>query len=256
MHRCEVRLPASTARLTGLGKFNLLLLPYAGAGGQIYRDWRAALPSWINPILVDLPGHGRRYSEQALCHWTSLIDILSGEILPHLDRPFGIFGHSMGALVALELAHVVRWRYQKTLSWFCASGCVAPSRRTSELKWLDCSGAEIIEELRELGGTSPDVLDNRELLELMVPVLRADFHLCGSYLPPQRPPLPSTFLVRGGTDDELSHPLSNLSDWSDETSAAFRLEMIDGGHFFVDTNRDSVIRVVVDDLTNMVQAHV
>ena len=237
-----------------MAKFNLLLLPYAGAGSEVFRGWMAALPSWIKPIPVDLPGHGRRYSERALYDWTSLIDVLSSEIVSYLDQPFGIFGHSMGALVGLELAHIIRIRHRKTPSWFCASGCVAPSRRTPESKWLDCPDVEIIKELRRLGGTSPEVFESYELLELIIPILRADFHLCDSYLPPlQRLPLPSAFLVLGGRDDELSHPISKLSDWSAETSAAFRIEMIDGGHFFIDTERDTIIRLVIDEITKAKQ---
>jgi surfactin synthase thioesterase subunit len=231
-----------------MSEISLILLPYAGGGSEIFREWRATLPAWINPILVDLPGHGKRCLEGALSDWNKLMDTLLPELTPYLDRPFALFGHSMGALVGLELAQVLQRRYQTGPVWFCASGCVAPSLRQIEHKWIDCPETEVVGELHALGGTPPEVLENEELLELIMPMIRADFHLCGTYQPPPRSPLRSPMLVLGGVADGLSYPASNLSAWSTETSGRCRIEMIHGGHFFLNTHREQVIRLIADDL--------
>jgi surfactin synthase thioesterase subunit len=216
----------------------------------MYHAWKDVLPAWINPIALELPGHCVRHKQAAACDWDVLMDVLSDEIRPHLDRPFGIFGHSMGALVGLELAHAVHARFQRMAAWLCASGCVAPSRREPEHNWLDCSPGKVVERLRKLGGTPFEVLDNRELLDVLLPMLRADFHLCGTYRLRPRQPLSSALLILGGTRDDVSHPLENLSAWSVETTGTARMEMIDGGHFFIDTSRDAVTRLVATEVAS------
>jgi surfactin synthase thioesterase subunit len=179
------------------GRITLFCLPYAGAGAAIYRGWRHRLPDWIELIPLHLPGRGMRYHLPAMHDWAQLIDLLVRDVRPHIARPFGIFGHSMGALIGIELAHAIRARYQRTPVWFGASGSKAPSQRERDLKWLDCSEETLLDELRSLHGTPPDLLENRELLEVLLPALRADFHLCRSYHPQRREPLNCPLLVLG-----------------------------------------------------------
>jgi surfactin synthase thioesterase subunit len=237
-----------------MSQINLFLLPYAGAWAGVFRGWKKALPYWINPIPITLPGHGVALSQQPLKDWSSLTDHLLCETTPYFDRPFGIFGHSMGALVGIELAHAIHTRHGKTPVWFCASGSTAPSRRKPDSKWVNCSDLELVDELRTLGGTPAEVLTNEELLNLILPAIRADFQLCGTYVPQQRRPLPTPLLVLGGTKDKVSEIPENLSDWSLETTGPFRIEMIEAEHFFVDTHRDTVIQFVVEGLNEAVQA--
>ncbi|HEY0184748.1 MAG TPA: alpha/beta fold hydrolase [Rhodopila sp.] len=231
------------------GRLNLLLLPYAGAGAGVFRDWPGRCPAWINPIPLTLPGRGVRHGEPLLHEWPALLDLLVREVTPHLESPFALFGHSLGALIAAELANAIRARFARTPVWLGVSGCVAPSRRRLELKWLNCPEEEFLSELRALRGTPPELLGNRELLDLVMPVLRADFHLAGSYRPSPRPPLPVPLLVLAGTlDRDVSADPENLSAWSRETTGPMRIKTIDAGHFFLDTHRDVVIRHVLQGL--------
>ena len=150
----------------------------------------------------------------------------------------------------VELAHAIQTRFHRKPTWFGAAGCIAPSRRKPELDWLSCPTAEVVERLHKLGGTPLEVLDNQELLDLLMPMLRSDFHLCGTYRPQKRRPLDLPFLVLGGTKDEASQPAENLTDWSIETAGTFRSEMIDAGHFFIDTNRANVTELVAREIEN------
>lgn len=231
-------------------QFNLFLLPYAGGGTRVYDPWLDVLPAWIKPIPLELPGHGRRYKQPPLHDWKALTEAVSDMVQPHIDQPFGIFGHSMGALVGLELAHAIQTRFQRKPTWFGAAGCVAPSRRQPELNWLSCQTSEVVERLHELGGTPREILDNQELLGMLMPMLRSDFHLCGTYGPQKRRPLDTPFLVLGGTTDAASQPAENLTDWSIETTGTCRLEMIDAGHFLIETKRSIVIALVVSEIEN------
>ncbi len=235
-----------------LDRINLLLLPYAGGGARIFRKWKVGLPTWLHPIPLNLPGRGPRHGEPPIREWPALTALLSDEARPYLDRPFALFGHSLGALIALELAHEFRERYGKNAVWLGVSGCIAPVRRRPEHKWLHCSEEEFLAEVRSLNGTPPELLENRDLLDLIMPVLRADFHLAGSYQPRTRARLAMPMLIAGGTrDKEVSVTPENLFAWGKETTGPCCVKMIDAGHFFIDTHRDELIAAVVAGLSKV-----
>src|SRR5262249_47912819 len=169
-------------------RVQLICLPYAGAGAAAYRGWQGLFPHWIELIPLDLPGRGLRQVERALDDWHELIDVVMKTVRARVTGPLALFGHSMGALVAIEVAHALRASDAPAPLWIGASGCVAPRRRERDLTWLDCSEQRLVAELRSLGGTPPEVLDCRDLLDLVLPTVRADFHLCGSYQPARRTP--------------------------------------------------------------------
>jgi surfactin synthase thioesterase subunit len=235
------------------GRVTLFCLPYAGGGATIYHGWKSRIPSWIELMPLHLPGRGVRHNQPAMHDWRELIGLLLRDVQPYIARPLAIFGHSMGALIGLELAYAIRARHQRTPVWFGASGSKAPSRRELDLKWLDCPEETLVDELRSLNGTPPELLDNRELLQLVLPVVRADFHLCGSYCRPRRAPLDCPLLVLAGMDDqEVSQPHENLTAWHAETSGACQVEMLDGDHFFIEKRQDAVISLVVESLSKAV----
>src|SRR5262249_22287843 len=155
-------------------RVQLICLPYAGAGVVAYRGWQGLLPQWIELIPLELPGRGLRLAEPAVQDWSELIDIVMASVRARVRGPLALFGHSMGALVPTELAHALRARGGRTPLWVGASGCVAPQRRKLELSWLECPDENLVAELRSLGGTPPEVLECRDLLDLVLPTVRAD----------------------------------------------------------------------------------
>ncbi|WP_237719768.1 thioesterase II family protein [Herbaspirillum sp. CF444] len=230
---------------------NLFCLPYAGASAAVFREWRSKLPAWINPIALHLPARGVRQQMAPLHQWPALIDLLVADVTPHLDRPFAIFGHSMGALIAVELAHAIRQRRQQSLLLLCASGCEAPSRRQWNDGWLSSSREALLAELQGLNGTLGDLLMNDEFMALVLPMIRADFHLCGTYRRRDRAPLASQLLVLAGTQDKphLRDP-ELLRCWWSEVSGACRTEIVNGDHFFINSHRQEVIDHLVAALSD------
>jgi surfactin synthase thioesterase subunit len=234
--------------------FTLFCMPYAGGGANVYRAWRRRLPPCIDLVALDLPGRGLRNAELPVHDWGQLINGVVADVQRHRHGPFGLFGHSMGALIAFEVAHAIRNREDQGPVWLGISACQAPSRRTPDLKWLASADQDVHEELHGLGGTPPELLANRDLLDLLTPVLRADFHLCGSYRRPERAPLCCPMLVLGGTRDEISHPYENLSAWSVETTGRCEVTMIEGGHFFIHEQPDGTVGQVVASLSSVMRA--
>ena len=230
----------------------LICLPFAGASAAVYREWGALLPSWIRVHALDLPGHGAKRAQPALHRWPDVADALGREALRAIDGPFAIFGYSMGALAGLELAHWLHRAHGLMPVWFGAAACAAPACRTLDATWLDCTDEAMIDELRRLGATPEELLGDRGFLDLALPVLRADFHLCSTYVRTGnalRAPLACPLLALAGRDDTLSEQPENLSAWIHETSARFTQRMFDGGHFFIDTARAELIDAIVASLT-------
>jgi surfactin synthase thioesterase subunit len=233
-------------------RVQLVCLPYAGAGAVAYRGWQGRLPHWIELIALELPGRGLRQAEPVVQDWSELTDIVMAAVRARVSGRLALFGHSMGALVAIELAHALRARGGPTPLWLGASGCVAPQQRELDLSWRDCPDESLVAELRALGGTPPEVLECRDLLDLVLPAVRADFHLCGSYRPAPRAPLDCPMLVLGGVGDPISRPYDNLSAWSRETNGPCRVELVDGGHFFIHEREAAVAGLVISSLAESV----
>ena len=212
-------------------KLRLFCLPYSGASAMAYSRWRRSLPEWLQVRPLELPGRGMRMDEALQHQIQPLARQLANEIGPELDRPYALFGHSLGGLLAFELAHALReCGLPEPLALF-ASATAGPARRDVSEYAVAKTNAQLIERLRELNGTSEEVLANTELMQLMLPILRADFLLCGSFSHGQRAPLPLPIHVFGGKQDSVR--AEQLLDWQADTSSVFSLDMFEGHHFFL-----------------------
>ncbi|PWE38245.1 thioesterase [Pseudomonas prosekii] len=229
-------------------KLTLLCLPYSGASAMVYSRWRRKLPEWLQLQPVELPGRGARFDEPLHTDMRALAMQLARELRPTLKVPYALFGHSLGALMACELAHAFRALGCPEPVALFASGTAAPSMRADYDRGFaePKTDAELIEQLRTLNGTSEEVLANEELMSLTLPVLRADFLLCGRFQPVQRPLLKCPVHVLGGKADKAT--TEQLIGWSKETQGSFSVDMLAGGHFFIHEHEAKVLRVIKDQL--------
>lgn len=231
---------------------NLLCLPYSGASAMVYSRWRRKLPAWLQVRPVELPGRGARMGEPLQTDMQALARQLAREQRQAASSPYALLGHSLGALLAFELAHELHALGCPPPSALFACGTAAPTRREDYdgNNWrAPKSDDELKHELRDLNGTPPEVLDNAELMSLTLPILRADFLLCGRYLYRQRPALQCPLHVLGGEADRASE--AQLLAWRQETQGAFSLHMFPGGHFFIHEHEDRVLGA----LTQALEAH-
>lgn len=226
----------------------LLCLPYSGASAMVYSRWRRKLPEWLKLQPVELPGRGARYGEPLHTDMRRLALQLAQEQKATLKAPYALFGHSMGALLACEMAHAFRSLGCPEPVALFASGTAAPTLRADyDRQYAEPKiDAELIEQLRTLNGTSEEILANEELMSLTLPVLRADFLLCGRFEPVQRPLLRCPVHVLGGKADRAT--AEQLIGWSQETRGSFSVDMLGGGHFFIHEQEAKVLRVIKDQL--------
>jgi medium-chain acyl-[acyl-carrier-protein] hydrolase len=164
-----------------------------------------------------------------------LIAALADAIQPHLAEPFAFFGHSMGAAVAFELARELRRRSQPGPFCMMVSAARAPQFRLNHVPGPEPSDAELIEGLRSLQGAPVEVLENRELMQLLLPALRADTSLYRNYIYAPEPPLACPIRAFGGADDPSIRP-EHLEAWREQTSSSFDMRLFPGGHFFFRQN--------------------
>lgn len=220
----------------------LFCLPYSGASATCYSPWKHKLPSWLSVRPLELPGRGMRMDEPLHTDMAALARLLADEIVVELDRPYALFGHSLGGLLAFELAHVLRERGLPAPLALFASATAGPAHRDVSEYAIEKTDAELIARLRELGGTSEGVLANQELLDLILPILRADFLLCGSFVHGQRQPLDLPIHVFGGKRDTVK--VEELLDWQEDTRTGFSLDMFEGHHFYLIDEQAQLLRQI------------
>ncbi len=236
--RCLIRpRPVADARL------RLFCLPFAGGGASVYRLWPAGLPGWAEVCAVQPPGRETRFREPAHQRIGPLVAELVECMEPLLDRPFAIFGHSLGSLVGFELARALRARGLAAPELVIASGRTAPQRPLRRRPIHALPEAEFRDELGKLEGTPQAVLGHDDLMSLFSPMIRADFAVNESYVYRDEPPLDSPILALGGQDDPWVDR-SELEAWNMQTTRAFECRVFPGKHFFVQTAAEEVLAVV------------
>ena len=186
---------------------------------------------------MQLPGREARIREAPYRRMDTLADALAASIGELCGGPqattYALFGHSMGALIAHELAHRLLERGAPAPAHLFVSGARAPQLPRDDDRMLHTlPDAEFQAALRDLNGTPELVLADRELMELMLPTLRADFELCETYRPPARGPLPCPITAFGGDQDrEVS--AAAVQAWQQCTRGAFEVVSLEGDHFFL-----------------------
>jgi medium-chain acyl-[acyl-carrier-protein] hydrolase len=214
---------------------------------MMFRTWPQHLPDFVEVSAIELPGHGRRIQEIPYSHLRSLVVELADSILPDLDRPYALFGQSLGAIVCFELARELRSRSIPTPIHMCVSGAKAPHLLTVETSIHLLPDLGLIEHMRRLGGTPDSVLENEELVTALLPAFRADYKALETYIYSEGTPFEFPVLVLGGAQD-YQVDRTSLQAWSNYTNAGFRLEMFPGDHFFIHKAQKQILQILGDDL--------
>lgn len=227
-------------------KIRLFCFPYAGGGSSIFRTWSDDLPDWVEVCPIQLPGRENRILEKPFHQMSDLVESVAQAINPYLDLPFALFGHSMGAWIVFELAHHLYKNSNLLTQHLFVSARFSP--QIADKKNLhSLPEKEFREKLETYGGTPKAVLESDELMELLVPLLKADFSICETYVYKQNNPLNCPISVFGATTDHLVNP-NSLIEWKKETSNSFRVEIFSGDHFFLRNYQKELLTSITKDL--------
>jgi len=236
-------------------RMRLFCFPYAGGTAAIFRNWPQYLPADIELCAIQYAGRGSRIAEPLS---EDVVDVMNGiydNLQPFLRPPFAFFGHSMGALVSYEFARRLQREQQPQPFQLFVSGCSAPHVRLVDEPTYNLPEPEFIDELRRLQGTPPEVLEHIELMQLMMPIIRADFKASQTYKYVPGPPLECAIRAFGGLKDDMV-PRAEVEAWSEHTRGSFRAQMLPGDHFFLNTSQSLLTRLVAQELiTTRAQTH-
>ena len=213
----------------------LFCIPHAGGGPNMFHDWAAVVPAGIEICAISLPGRGRRFAEPPYDRFAPIVEQLTAGLGPLLDRPFALFGHSMGAFLAFETARRLRDEHAIEPLHLFVSGAGAPQLPDLH-QFHTLSDERLAAALRRMNGVEPEILENTELMELLLPVLRADFAAVETYVCRDMTPLDCPVIVFGGADDWLV-PCDRLEPWRVLTNGESTIDVLAGDHFFLRSAR-------------------
>ena len=229
-----VRDPKSAKR-----RLRLYCFCYAGGSASVYAPWQARLDPAIEVCAVQLPGRGTRMAERPFTSLPELIKALAPVIGRQDGLPFAFFGHSLGGLIAFELARYQKLHYMRMPEHLFVSGCDAPQFRAPSRRLHALPDPELIDVLKDFNGTPPDVLAHRELMDLLLPTIRADFALVDDYV--YRPGLPLTMPITVLAGRRENRTAEQVEGWRRETLSDCHVHWFDGDHFFILPEQQAVL---------------
>ena len=228
----------------------LFCFPYAGGSSEIFRYWAAGLSSNIAVCPLQFPGRGGRLLEAPYRSLPLLVDVLTRELFPFLQKPFALFGHSMGAAISFELAQQLRNKYGIEPAHLFVSGFRAPQLPRRETPSFDLPEAEFLDKLHSLGGSAKELLDHPRFVQLLLPGIRADFEMIQTYTYSPQPPLTCPITALGGSEDHIVRR-EELAAWREQTTGTFTLQTLPGNHFFLHTAQDRLLAILGNELNHL-----
>jgi surfactin synthase thioesterase subunit len=217
---------------------------HAGGGASAYRPWATDIAPDVEVCGVQLPGRESRWREPRFRSVSEVVPAIVRGLEPWLDRPFAMFGHSLGALLAFETAHALQEAGRRAPAHLFASAHRAPHRANPHPPMRHLADQAFIDEMcRRYGGVPKAVLESPELLALMLPCLRDDFTMFETYVHQGRAPLGCPITALGGDDDRFV-TREELAGWSDHTAGAFAIQQMPGDHFYLQDRRADLARLV------------
>lgn len=234
----------------------LVCCPYAGVGASAFARWADHLPDAIEFACVQPPGRETRFEEPSLTSTVALGRAVADAVRPLLDRPYALFGHSFGAMVAYEAARSLRDAGDQEPTCLFVSGCRAPFAPWPHPAVRSLDDLALAREVdRRYGGSvPPEVIESEELRALFLSPLRADLAAVETYVHEHGPPLRCRLSAFVGSDDPMVSRAA-IDEWRQASTGPFTVRVFPGGHFFVKTAVSAVLAAVIDDLGAAGAAH-
>lgn len=234
-----------------LDRIKLFCLPYAGGSAMVYKSWKKHFDERIDLRPIELAGRGTRFNEPLYSCAEEAVNDLYNKISGELDKhPFAVYGHSMGTILAYELVRKIAVQTQKEPVHVFFSGRYPPFIEVEDKNVHTLPDKEFIAELKDLGGMSSEVIENKEILELFLPILRSDYKLVETYRHSGSiAKFNCDITVLNGNSDEYVEG-KDMHRWKECTIKNCRFCEFDDGHFFINKYKRDVAAVINTVLFN------
>jgi pyochelin biosynthetic protein PchC len=226
------------------GSRTLVCFPHAGGAATYFTPLAASLAGSVEVVAVQYPGRQERLAEPCIDSIRGLTEAIVPHLDDWLDRPFALFGHSMGAIVAFEVARILEHDHGVVPLGLFVSGRRGPTTRRNEQVHRG-GDQSLLREVARLAGTPAALLDDEDVQAMMLPALRGDYKAIETYECQPGPPLSCPIWALVGADDPLTTE-HEAAAWSIHTTGAFELQTWPGGHFYI-TNRVTEVAALVAD---------
>jgi surfactin synthase thioesterase subunit len=236
--------------LTDFGQSNnrdnrVFAFPFSGAGTIIYQSWVKEFEQEnISLIGVQLPGRENRYKEELMTDLRKVINQLMDEFQLLSDKPFVFFGHSLGGLIAFEVCRELRRRNKPLPAHLFISAFRAPNMQNPNPELHNLSDQQLVQKIREYGGTPESILSNADMMALFTPILKADFKLFETYEYQQEAPLDCPITTFCGDADSIVKP-EYMKDWHQQSALPIKQNLLQGAHFFLDQSKQTIIQQIL-----------
>ena len=219
----------------------LVCLPHAGGAASYYRPLAMAMHPAADVLAVQYPGRQDRADEPQAADFAELVDRTTAALLPELDRPVALFGHSMGSLLAFEVVKRLEKAGIAPLVLFASAG-VRPTDRRRQERLRSATDEQLLADLSGLAGTEARLLDNEDMRALFLPPLRADYRMLATYEFDGTTVACPVVSLTGDNDPRV--PVADAEAWATHTTGRFDLHVFPGGHFYLADQWDEVCAVI------------
>lgn len=221
-------------------EYRLFCFPYAGGSATVYNAWNDLLPDHVELVAIQPPGRANRWNEKLHTSVKEMVDDLISAIPAWLDRPYMIYGHSLGSAVAFETLHALEQRKLRLPLRFFAGARRAPHCPPRIPPIHDYPLEEFKSEVKKLNGTPDSILENPDIMEIFVPVLRTDLKAAYAYHRAPSSKINCEVSIFGGAGDDKVVQ-EDLIGWQEHFSTTMDMHIFDGGHFFLEDNKKMVV---------------
>ncbi|SHO52314.1 thioesterase II family protein [Anaerocolumna xylanovorans] len=235
------------SRVEDSSVIRLFCFHYAGGSAVYFSKWKEYLNPTIDVCAVQLPMREHRINESMPGSIQEIAHLFVRDTTELFDKPFILFGHSMGAIIAYEVARKLEKLYGKKAQKLIVSGCAAPScpdHISSKKDVMKMSVEELCLLLRDYGQISAQLMENQDFLDYYIPIIRNDFHLCQQYSLGEVHSVDSPIIALTGDNDPFIKEKEDINEWMNFTNKGFESLSFPGQHFFIDDNAEKILKII------------
>ncbi|MDP4180723.1 MAG: thioesterase domain-containing protein [Bacillota bacterium] len=229
-------------------KIKLFCIPYAGGGAMAYSKWKNYMDGAIELCPVELAGRGKRFRTPSYNTMEDATNDVYNIVMDDLDKfEYAFWGHSMGCLIVYELINRIASSNHRDPSHIFLSGRYPPHIYKNKSRHT-LPDDQFIQEISKLGGTANELLREKELLDIFIPILRADYRIVENYKHSKQYAKWNfdITILTGNSDEDVS--AKDIIQWEEYTNKKCRIINFDGGHFFIHDRVQEIAEIINDTL--------